>query len=53
MSSTHSVTKEKNFIPYGCSVHGQNEIDTVVHCLQTSTQIGYIHKSDRSFMDQL
>jgi CDP-6-deoxy-D-xylo-4-hexulose-3-dehydrase len=35
------MTKE-NFIhvPYGRTVHGQEEIDAVVHVLQTSTQMG-------------
>ncbi len=27
-------------IPYGKSVHGQEEIDAVVHALKTSTQMG-------------
>jgi len=27
-------------VPYGCTVHGQEEIDAVVHCLNTSTQMG-------------
>lgn len=35
------MTKEnKMFVPYGCTVHGQEEIDAVVHCLKTSTQMG-------------
>lgn len=40
MSNAISITKEKMFIPYGCSVHGQDEIDAVVNCLKTSTQMG-------------
>lgn len=35
--------KEKNHyisVPYGATVHGQEEIDAVVHCLKTSTQMG-------------
>ncbi|QIV95296.1 aminotransferase class I/II-fold pyridoxal phosphate-dependent enzyme [Allofrancisella frigidaquae] len=28
------------FVPYGCTVHGQEEIDAVVNCLKTSTQMG-------------
>ena len=28
------------YVPYGCTVHGQEEIDAVVHVLKTSTQMG-------------
>ncbi|MEZ5047041.1 MAG: aminotransferase class I/II-fold pyridoxal phosphate-dependent enzyme [Chitinophagaceae bacterium] len=28
-------------VPYGSTVHGQEEIDAVVHVLKTSTQMGY------------
>ncbi|MCF6806988.1 aminotransferase class I/II-fold pyridoxal phosphate-dependent enzyme [Thiotrichales bacterium 19S9-12] len=31
---------EKMHVPYGGTVHGQDEIDAVVHCLKTSTQMG-------------
>ena len=27
-------------VPYGCTVHGQEEIDAVVEVLKTSTQMG-------------
>ena len=27
-------------VPYGSTVHGQEEIDAVVHVLKTSTQMG-------------
>ena len=27
-------------VPYGMTVHGQEEIDAVVHVLKTSTQMG-------------
>ncbi len=28
------------YVPYGCTVHGQDEIDAVVNVLKTSTQMG-------------
>lgn len=31
---------EYPYVPYGSTVHGQEEIDAVVHVLQTSTQMG-------------
>lgn len=34
------MTKENIHVPYGMTVHGQQEIDAVVHCLKTSTQMG-------------
>ena len=37
-----SEVKKEDFIavPYGMTVHGQEEIDAVVNCLKTSTQMG-------------
>ena len=32
--------KKNIHVPYGCTVHGQEEIDAVVNCLKTSTQMG-------------
>ncbi|MCF6775561.1 aminotransferase class I/II-fold pyridoxal phosphate-dependent enzyme [Thiotrichales bacterium 19X7-9] len=34
------VLEKKMHVPYGGTVHGQDEIDAVVHCLKTSTQMG-------------
>lgn len=34
------IHKDKMFVPYGMTVHGQEEIDAVVECLKTSTQMG-------------
>ncbi|WP_208123148.1 aminotransferase class I/II-fold pyridoxal phosphate-dependent enzyme [Cysteiniphilum halobium] len=35
-----NVVEKKIFVPYGCTVHGQEEVDAVVSCLKTSTQMG-------------
>ncbi|MDF1683513.1 MAG: aminotransferase class I/II-fold pyridoxal phosphate-dependent enzyme [Legionellaceae bacterium] len=34
------MLEPKMYVPYGKTVHGQEEIDAVVHCLKTSTQMG-------------
>ena len=35
-----NVVEKNIFVPYGCTVHGEDEIAAVVACLRTSTQMG-------------
>lgn len=42
--------KNSIHVPYGCTVHGQEEIDAVVNVLKTSTQMG---KNVRSMEEQV
>ena len=40
MGENKNLIKEPIFIPYGKSVHDQEEIDAVVSVLNSSTQMG-------------
>lgn len=40
MSTVEAPEKTAISVPYGMTVHGQEEIDAVVHVLKTSTQMG-------------
>ena len=44
--------KEKISVPYGCTVHGDEEIEAVVNVLRTSTQMGkHVNQMERRVAD--